>query len=139
MRRSSSRVRRPRPPAAAAVALLVAAAALPGSPAVAAGGEDAGAEGGRLPCTALAHLAGFLAEAYGERPVSAGLQSNGQVLQIFSSPETGSWTAVTTSPMGLACVVATGRHWEQQRQPEQAAGGAVGGRAHLPAALPLPR
>lgn len=84
----------------APLALLIAAAA----PAVA---------NEQLPCTKFDHLAGFLADTYGERQVSAGLQSNGQLLQIFSSPETGSWTAVTTSPAGMACVVATGRHWAQ--------------------------
>jgi hypothetical protein len=137
-RRSSCPIRRRRLPAGAATAALLvaacAAAAAP-RPAAAAGGEE-----GRLPCTGFAHLADFLAEAYGERPVSAGLQSDGQVLQIFSSPESGSWTAVTTSPSGLACVVATGRHWEQQRQPEQASGGGAGGPAYRPAAAaPAPR
>ena len=67
----------------------------------------------QLPCTQFDQLAGFLAETYGERPVSAGLQADGQILQIFSSEERGSWTAVTTSPAGTACVVATGHHWEQ--------------------------
>jgi hypothetical protein len=136
-RRSSCPIRRRLPAGAAAAALLVAACAVVAAPrpAAAAGGEE-----GRLPCTGFAHLADFLAEAYGERPVSAGLQSDGQVLQIFSSPESGSWTAVATSPSGLACVVATGRHWEQQRQPEQASGGGAGGRTYLlAAAVPLPR
>jgi hypothetical protein len=40
------------------------------------------------------------------------LQANGQLLQIYSSPSTGSWTAVSTDPGGLACVVATGHSWE---------------------------
>jgi hypothetical protein len=70
----------------------------------------------QLPCTRLDHLAGFLEQTYGERPVSAGLQSNGQLLQIFVSGG-GSWTAVATSPAGTACVVATGRHWEQAGDP----------------------
>ena len=69
--------------------------------------------GNQLPCTRLDHLSGFLAQTYGEKPVSAGLQANGQLLQIFASQDTGTWTAVTTSPAGLACVVATGRGWEQ--------------------------
>jgi hypothetical protein len=76
---------------------------------------DDQAGGGQLPCTRLDHLSGFLAQSYGERPVSAGLQANGQLLQIFASRDTGTWTAVTTSPAGLACVVATGRGWEQAR------------------------
>jgi hypothetical protein len=73
----------------------------------------------QLPCTQFTHLAGFLAQTYGEKPVSAGLQANGQLLQIFASNDTGSWTAVTTSPAGLACVVAMGRYWEQAKDADQ--------------------
>lgn len=83
----------------------------------------------QLPCTRFEQLAGFLAETYGEKPVSAGLQADGQLLQIFSSPERGSWTAVTTNPAGTSCVVATGRHWEQ-KQPEPS-------HAYRPAVLEL--
>ena len=105
-----------RAPAVAPLALLAAAAAVAATVVVAAAVPAAAAradEAERLPCTGLDHLAGFLADAYGERPVSAGLQANGQFLQIFASGSGGTWTAVTTSPAGLACVVATGRDWEQ--------------------------
>ena len=52
--------------------------------------------------------AGHLREA----PVSLGLQADGNLLQVFSSPATGSWTIVSTSPGGLACVLAAGQNWE---------------------------
>ena len=84
------------------------------------------ADGQQLPCARLDNLAGFLEQTYGERPVSVGLQSNGQLLQIFASDAGASWTAVATTPAGTACVVATGRHWEQ-------ADGTVA-EAHTPAA-----
>jgi hypothetical protein len=113
----------PARPLAAALLAAVAAVAFPGA-APAAGPEGAG----RLPCTGFEHLSGFLKDSYGERPVSTGLQSNGQILQIFSSAETGSWTAVSTDPAGLACVVATGRYWEQQAEGDAS-------RAYKPAAL----
>jgi hypothetical protein len=41
------------------------------------------------PCARLDHLVGFLARSYGEKPVSAGLQGNGQLLEIFASGDTG--------------------------------------------------
>ena len=85
------------------------------------------ADGQQLPCTRLDDLAGFLERTYDERPVSAGLQSNGQLLQIFASDAGASWTAVATSPAGTACVVATGRHWEQ-------AGGGTVAEVRTPAA-----
>lgn len=71
-------------------------------------------EAAGLPCTRQDNLTTFLARTYGETPVSAGLQGNGQLLQIFVSADSGSWTAVSTDPAGLACVVATGRDWEQR-------------------------
>lgn len=69
------------------------------------------ASGHELPCGQTAHLARLLDQSYGEVPVSAGLQGNGQLLQIFASPTTGTWTAVTTTPRGLSCVIATGQRW----------------------------
>lgn len=71
-----------------------------------------GAAGAREPpCAETRRVADVLHGSYGELPISAGLQENGQLLQIFASPDTGSWTAVTTSPRGISCVLATGRRW----------------------------
>ena len=106
-----------------ALLLLLFAAAAP------AGAAADGDQGQQLPCTRLDHLAGFLEQTYGERPVSAGLQSNGQLLQIFASDAGGSWTAVATSPAGTACIVATGRNWERGD------GAAATAEVHTPAAV----
>ena len=67
----------------------------------------------RMPCAKLAEIAAGLAERYREKPVATGLQANGQLLEIFASPDGSTWTALTTSPAGLACVVATGKSWQQ--------------------------
>jgi hypothetical protein len=56
-------------------------------------------------------VADLLHSHYGELPISAGLQPKGQLLQIYASPATGTWTVVTTSPQGLSCVMATGQRW----------------------------
>ena len=49
-----------------------------------------------------------------EHAVGAELaQANGQLLDIFASPDGSTWTALTTSPAGLACVVASGKGWQQ--------------------------
>lgn len=66
-----------------------------------------------VPCARLDQIASFLKDQFGEEPVSLGLGSNGQLLQIFASEATRSWTVVTTTPTGMACVLATGEHWEQ--------------------------
>lgn len=53
-----------------------------------------------------------LSQKYGETPVAFGLQANGNLLQFYASAKTGTWTAVTTSPAGLACIVAAGKNWQ---------------------------
>ena len=54
----------------------------------------------RLPCHAYAEIARQLGTTYAEAPVSLGLQSNGNLLQVFSSAESGSWTIVSIAPDG---------------------------------------
>jgi hypothetical protein len=74
----------------------------------------------RPPCAPVAELAGKLTSEYGETPAGRGLDAKGRLLEIWASPKTGTWTAVTTSPSGLACVDATGHDWEQIAQPGEA-------------------
>jgi hypothetical protein len=66
----------------------------------------------RPPCSDYREVARQLAAGYGEAPVALGLRSNSDLLQVFASPEGGSWTIVSTTPQGLACVLAAGRRWE---------------------------
>jgi hypothetical protein len=49
-----------------------------------------------------------LARDYGESRQSIGLVGGRQVLEVFASEETGSWTILLTAPDGVACLVATG-------------------------------
>lgn len=62
-------------------------------------------------CARLDEIMTWLKEEYAEKPVSFGLQSNGFLLQVFSS-EGGTWTLVSTNPQGIGCIVAMGRGWE---------------------------
>ncbi|MFL5332793.1 MAG: hypothetical protein ACJ8H8_06345 [Geminicoccaceae bacterium] len=71
----------------------------------------------RVPCYSYEEVARQLKGAYQEAPVSLGLQANGNLLQVFSSPATGSWTIVSTTPQGVACVLAAGQHWENVTTP----------------------
>lgn len=65
----------------------------------------------RLPCHQHEQIARQLDQRYGEQPTSLGLQSNGNLLQVWTSVRTGSWTIVTTTPQGVSCIVAAGRNW----------------------------
>jgi hypothetical protein len=65
-----------------------------------------------LPCHDYHKIAETLGKRYGETPVSLGLQTNGHVLQVFSSPESGSWTILSVAPSGIGCIVAAGDRWQ---------------------------
>ena len=53
-----------------------------------------------------------LAAKFGETRQSMGLGTNNQVIEVFASTETGSWTIVVSNPAGLSCVVAAGQAFE---------------------------
>ena len=54
-----------------------------------------------------------LARQYGESRQAIGLAGTRQVVEVFASLETGSWTILVTTPSGLACLVAAGQHYER--------------------------
>lgn len=53
-----------------------------------------------------------LASDFGETRRSIGLARQGQVVELFASAETGSWTITITLPNGLTCLVAAGQAFE---------------------------
>ena len=53
-----------------------------------------------------------LAQSYGESRQSIGLGSNGAVMEVFASEETGTWTITATTPQGLTCLMASGEAYE---------------------------
>ncbi len=53
-----------------------------------------------------------LADKYGETRQSIGLGTNNAVVEIFASPETGTWTITVTTPDGQTCLVASGQSFE---------------------------
>ena len=66
----------------------------------------------RMPCHNATEIAKQLSNKYDEAPVAFGLQSNGNLLQVYSSEEKGTWTVVSTTPAGMSCIVAAGKCWE---------------------------
>ena len=53
-----------------------------------------------------------LAAKYGESRQSMGLGANNAVVEVFASPETGTWTITVTSVHGVTCLVASGQAYE---------------------------
>jgi hypothetical protein len=63
-------------------------------------------------CAMREHVIARLASAYGETRQSIGLNANNQVVEVFASSETGTWTITVTTPNGLTCLVASGQAFE---------------------------
>jgi hypothetical protein len=66
----------------------------------------------RQACADRAKVIERLAEKYGETRQSMGLHQNNGVLEVYASPETGTWTILVTMPNGLSCLIAAGQSWE---------------------------
>lgn len=63
-------------------------------------------------CAMRNHVIERLASTYGETRQSIGLGANNQVMEVFASAETGTWTITVTNPNGLTCLVASGQAYE---------------------------
>jgi len=64
------------------------------------------------PCAPRDNVVARLAEGYGESRKSIGIGANNQVVEVFASDESGTWTITVTSPAGLTCLVASGQAYE---------------------------
>lgn len=64
-------------------------------------------------CGDRAMIVDRLARYYGESRQSLGLVGDRQVLELFASQETGSWTILLTAPDGIACLVAVGERFRR--------------------------
>jgi len=63
-------------------------------------------------CGARDQVVTTLAERYGESRQSIGLGANNQVVEVYASLETGTWTITITLPDGMMCLVASGQAYE---------------------------
>ena len=63
-------------------------------------------------CAAREALGSALATRFGETVSATGVDSNGNLLEVFSSAS-GSWTIALTIPGGPTCLVSSGDGWWQ--------------------------
>jgi len=52
-----------------------------------------------------------LEASFGEALTGGGLQSASQILELWTAPETGTWTALVTNANGISCIVASGTNF----------------------------
>ena len=65
----------------------------------------------QMACADRSELITRLDGKYSETPVAMGLANNGDVLEVFSSPEGSTWTILVTDTNGISCLVAAGEYW----------------------------
>ncbi|MBT8413939.1 MAG: hypothetical protein KJO30_06355 [Boseongicola sp.] len=63
-------------------------------------------------CGPRAAVIAHLADNFGESRQSIGMGQEGRVVEVFASPETGTWTITVTLPNGTTCLVAAGSAFE---------------------------
>ncbi|SEL52572.1 hypothetical protein SAMN05443999_1064 [Roseovarius azorensis] len=77
-----------------------------------------------ITCLPRESLVERLENRYKEHLIGGGLQNPQQLLEVWASGETGSFTVFVTRPDGVSCIVATGQHWNDgpRATPEGVAG-----------------
>lgn len=68
-------------------------------------------------CADHGQVVARLAEHYGESRQSIGLDDNNAMVEVFVSPDSGSWTITLTQPGGPTCMVAAGQAYQYRNQP----------------------
>lgn len=64
-------------------------------------------------CAAHEQVVQLLADRWGESRQSIALSSQGAVVEVFASEETGTWTITMTNPGGPTCLVASGQAYQE--------------------------
>lgn len=59
-----------------------------------------------------------LGEEYGEVLTAAGVDAAGNLVQVYSSDDQGTWTIAVTVPGGPTCVVSSGEGWVREHDTE---------------------
>lgn len=67
-------------------------------------------------CGQHTKIVDFLEKRYGETPRGIGLVSDTGVMQVYVSEENGTWTILVTNAEGQACLMASGKGWEDVKQ-----------------------
>lgn len=73
--------------------------------------QQATAQGGN--CAPRDEVLALLGDSYGETRQSIGLGAQGQVMELFASETSGTWTIALTLPSGLTCLMAAGEAYER--------------------------
>jgi hypothetical protein len=53
-----------------------------------------------------------LIKQYGEHPAGRGLVRGGPLMEVFSSENGETWSALIHLPNGMSCIIAVGKDWQ---------------------------
>ncbi|WP_375254725.1 hypothetical protein [Yoonia sp.] len=70
-----------------------------------------------LVCADHDQIVARLAKHFGETRQLLDLSRDQTMVEVFSSPDTGSWTITVTAPDGLTCLVAAGQAYQYLGEP----------------------
>jgi len=62
-------------------------------------------------CADRARIVRLLADDFRETPRGIGLKSYTEVIEVWASAKTGTWTLLLSNADGLSCVIASGTAW----------------------------
>lgn len=65
-------------------------------------------------CHNREQIVSALTNGFHEEAVSIGLHHNGEMMELYASDDSGTWTLLLTRTDGISCVVATGEAFEQR-------------------------
>jgi hypothetical protein len=76
-------------------------------------------------CAMREQVVSRLQDQYSEQLTGGGLHSStdvSAVVEVWVSPETGTFTVMMTNPQGISCIIATGTDWFAQTAQAMPAG-----------------
>lgn len=93
-----------------AIGLLVMLAALVGLVVLAVWALAAPAEA-QAECGGRSEMVRRLAQGFGEVQVGSGLSGDGRIVEVWASPDGGTWTILITTAGGISCLAGAGEGW----------------------------
>jgi len=82
------------------------------------GPRQAEAQPAKVCLPPTASLIEQLGTEYGEVLTAAGVDAAGNLVQVYSSDDRGTWTIAVTTPGGPTCIVSTGEGWVREQAAE---------------------
>ena len=62
-------------------------------------------------CDNRAKVLDLLSQNYKESPVALGVTRNGELIEVLSAEEGGTWSIILTAPTGVSCLMVDGESW----------------------------